>query len=130
MLQAERLGLLIRILDPEDYRYIGGHDLRLESRLRRERMKIYRVGLLEIGSEIVDSYHARLANMNRAARWGAYGGLVVSTASMFLSLGKLWAAGALFGLRLPIFFDVAAQSERLSGFLTLEASGQLRHSHA
>lgn len=121
MRQNERLSLLIRILDPEDYRYIRAHDFRTEARFRRERMKIYRGELRNIASEAVRSYQTRLSNINSAAQWAAYPGLVWSTASTFSSIGKLWVAGALFRVRLPVMVDVAAQRERLQRFLTAEA---------
>jgi hypothetical protein len=122
--QNERLGLLIRILDPEDYQYIRAYDFRIEARFRRERMRIYRGELRNLASDALRSYRTRLSNINAAGRWGAYPGLVMSTASTFSSIGKLWLAGALFQMRLPVMVDVAAHRERLNNFLTAEALSQ------
>jgi len=41
----EELGLLIRLLDPEDYKYIRAYDFRVERRFRQRRMTVYRGGL-------------------------------------------------------------------------------------
>jgi len=116
----ERLDLLIRILDPEDYRYIGAHDLRAEAQFRRERLRIYRSGLRELSSGIVRSYQARLANMNAAGQWTAYPRLAWSTAATLMAIGKLWMAGSMFRFRLPLLVNVAAQRDRLQRFLTVE----------
>ena len=119
--QNRRLALLIQILNPEDYRYIADRDIRIEPRFRRARMKTYRVGLRSLAADAVSSYQARLSNINAAARWSAYPALLLSTASIFFSIGKLWLAGTLFSLHLPILVDLAAQRERLQNFLAAEA---------
>ena len=118
--QNERLGLLIRMLDPEDYRFVACYDFRTESRFRRERMRIYRGELRSIVMDAIRSHHAGLANINAAGRWSSYPSLVLGTMSALLCIGKLWAAGALFGLRLPVLFDLAAQRERLQSLLSPE----------
>ena len=120
-LQRDGLGTLIRLLDPEDYRFVRTQDPTMESRFRRERMKIYRGGLRAVARYAAQSYHARLANLSSAGMWRAYPSLLLSTASSFFSIGKLWMAGALFRLRLPVVVDVAAQRERLRQFLTSQA---------
>src|SRR5690348_14784906 len=118
--QNERLGLLIRMLDPEDYRFIAAFDLRTEIHFRRKRMKIYRGELREIAGEALRSYRAGLSNINAAGRWSAYPDLVWNTLGAFSSIATLWMAGSLFRLRLPVMFDVAARRERLQRFLTDE----------
>jgi hypothetical protein len=124
----ERLAILIRILDPEDYRFVAGFDLRIERDLRRKRLSIYREGLRDLRVEIVDAYHAHLSNINAAARWGAYPTLLWNTGAMFVSLSKLWIAGSLFGMRLPVVIDLNRQHQRLAAFLAAEGSAPLHHS--
>ena len=130
MHRSDRLALLIHILDPEDYRYIGDHDLRAEARFRQERVRVFREGLCDLSRDILDSFQERLANLNAAGRWSAYPGLVLHTASMFASVAKLWVAGTLFAIRFPMIVNLVAQRERLQGFLNTEASAPLYHSPA
>ena len=118
MRQTEELALLLRILDPEDYRFIRAYDFRIETRFRRARMRIYREGLRAVASGIAESYQARLQNLSASGRWTAYPGLVQSTASMYLSLVSLWAAGMLFQWRLPLLVDVSAKQRSIEKFLT------------
>ncbi|GEM_PF-4236129 len=114
------------MLDPEDYRYIRAYDFRIESRLRRKRMTIYRCALKKLAAEVWESYQVRLSDMNAAGCWVAYPRLALSTASMFNSLVKLWMASVLFGFRLPVAVNLAAQRDRLQRFLSGERpSGEL-----
>jgi hypothetical protein len=128
MRQSERLELLIRMLDPEDYGYIRAQDSRVEARFRRERMKVYRSALKALAWDVADIYQTRLANMNAAGYWSAYPRLLLSTASMFFSLGKLWCAGILFRYRLPVGVNLPAQEALLQRFLNVEPpSSKLPH---
>ena len=120
MRQNERLALLVRMLDPDDYRYIRAYNFQIESEFRRRRMRIYRGALATLAGDILDSYQNRLANMNAAGSWHAYPGLAFSTASMFVSIGKLWIAAAMFQFRLPVIMNLAAQQLRLESFLSVE----------
>lgn len=121
MVKGDRLGTLIRMLDPEDYRYIGTQDSGIEARFRRRRMKIYRRALRGIASDALGSYQAQLSNINAAGAWRRYPRLVGRTASSFVAIGKLWMAGTLFRFRLPVPVDLTAQRDRLEKFLALEA---------
>jgi hypothetical protein len=119
--ENKRLESLIRMLDPEDYRYIRAYDFRIESRFRRRRMRIYREELRGIVTEIFSSYQKRLSNIAAAGKWGAYPGLTLNTAFMLFSAAKLWTASLLFGLRLPVLINLPAHTARLEKFLKAEA---------
>lgn len=121
---TERIELLQRLLDPEDYRYIKAQSDRMEAHFRRERMRIYRIGLRELMATMGDLYQARLSAMNAAGQWSAYPGLAWNTLGTFWALGRLWMAGTLFRFRLPLLVDVAAQHERLLRMVTHETSGE------
>lgn len=125
--QSDRLALLIRMLDPEDYQYIRAYDFRLEARFRRDRMRIYRAELRTIAADALESYQARLSNLNAAGAWIRYPSLVLSTANSFFSIGKLCVAGALFRFRIPVLVNLRKPQERLQRFLTIEGSSAEPH---
>jgi|SRR5579883_1518121 len=116
-----QLQLLMRLLDPEDYRYIRAHDMRVEIRFRRRRMKIYGQALRAVARGAKESYHSRLANLSAAGAWDRYFGLLMSTGFSFAAIAKLWLAGMLFRFRLPVLVDLAAQRDRLERFLAVQA---------
>src|SRR5262249_43779932 len=97
----DRLRLLIRILEPEDYAFIQRQNPLIAGRFRRDRMKVFRGGLRAITQEFLRSYEKRLSRINAAGCWQAYPGLLWSTITTFFFIGELWLAGALFWCRLP-----------------------------
>jgi hypothetical protein len=117
---AERLRLFVRILDPADYQFVQGLDRRVESKLRRDRMRIFRRELRVIAADSASLYRARAGNLAAAGRWQAYPSLVLDTMSGFFSLGKLAVAGTLFAWRFPLVIDAARNANRVVQFMTNE----------
>jgi hypothetical protein len=115
---ADRLLLLARLLDPEDYRFIETRNPAIADRFRHQRMRIVRTGLSEIAGEIGLKFRERASQIEAAGHWRAYPALVRRTALTFSAIGKLRLACTLFEWRLPVLIDVASATQRLAGLAT------------
>jgi hypothetical protein len=116
--ETERFNLFVSILDPGDYQFIRERQPAVESKFRRERIRIFRTELRAISADSVKLYRERASNLAAAGRWGAYLSLVGDTALIFFSIRKLALAGTLFAWRVPMFIDAARNANRVLAFAT------------
>ncbi len=115
---SDRLQLLTRLLDSEDYRFIETRNPAIAKRFRHQRMRIVRIGLREIAGELGSTFRKRASRIEAAGRWRAYPALAGGTALTFCAIAKLRLACTLFAWRLPVPIDVAAAAKQVSGFAT------------
>ena len=129
--QGQRIRLLIRILEPGDYDFFRKNRPEFEKHFRIARIRIFRRELMALAMDSLRSYRVRLARINRAARWGAYPALVLSTLSILVALGKLWVASVLFSRQWPMIVNVGLNANRFADFLSVESlSAEPRNSPA
>jgi hypothetical protein len=119
---SDRLLLLARLLDPEDYRFIETRNPVIARRFRHQRMRIVQTELREVACEVGSKFRERASLIEASGQWRAYPALVRRTALTFGAIAKLRLATTLLAWRLPVLIDVAAATERLVGFAT---SGEL-----
>jgi hypothetical protein len=120
--QDERFDLLVRILEPADYRFIQMRDPAISRRFRRERIRIFRRELRRIAAESGRTYQRRASRISAAGKWDAYAPLLIETASSYSSIVKLAFAGTLFSWHLPMVIDVGRNARQLVQFLTAPAA--------
>ncbi len=128
---SERFGLLVRILESNDYAFIQHRNPSIAKRFRRDRLRIFRRELRDIAADSVETYQKRVSRISAAGQWSAYGPLVRETASVFVSLGKLSLAGTLFSWRIPVMINAGINVERLVKYFANDgAYGSPRNLHA
>jgi len=115
---AERFGLLVRILDTGDYRFIQHRSPSIEKGFRRHRLRIFRRELRSIAGDSLRAYRKRASRISAAGRWSTYTPLVLETASTFCSIGKLAFAATLFSWRMPVIINVGVNADRLLRYVT------------
>jgi hypothetical protein len=120
--QNERFELLVRILEPADYRFIQMRNPAISRRFRRDRLRIFRKELRRIAAESGRAYQRRASRISSAGKWDAYAPLLMETASSFCAIGKLAFAGTMFSWHLPVVIDVGRNARRLLGYLTAPAA--------
>jgi hypothetical protein len=120
MTEAERLQLLVRILDPADYLFLRSRHPSLEKTFRRKRARIFRGELRAIAGDSARLYRERAGNIAAAGRWSSYPALTLETISGYLSIAKLYFAGVLFAWRLPVPIDAAKNADRVLRFVISE----------
>ena len=120
--QDERFELLVRILEPADYRFIQMRNPAISRRFRRDRMRIFRRELRRIAAESGRAYQRRASRISAAGKWDAYAPLLMETTSSFCSIGKLAFAGTLFSWHLPMVIDVGTNARQLIRYLTAPAA--------
>src|SRR5882724_2883492 len=129
--QGERFQLLVRILEPADYRFMEMRNPAIQRQFRRDRMRIFRGELRRIAADSGRAYQRRLSRISASGQWNAYGPLLMETASSFFAIGKLAVAAKLFAWRLPTVVDVGANTGRLVRYLNVPAASEAPHrSHA
>jgi hypothetical protein len=114
--ETERFQLFVSILDPGDYQFIRERQPTVESKFRRERVRIFRSELRAISADSVKLFRERASNLAAAGRWGTYLSLMRDTALIFFSIRKLALAGTLFAWRVPMFIDAARNANRVLAF--------------
>jgi hypothetical protein len=118
---SDRLLLLSRLLDPEDYRFIEVLNPRIAKRFRRVRMQIFRRELWAIASEVAPTWRADVTRIEAAGYWRAYPALVRRTALIYCAITKLRFACMLFSYDLPMLIDVRAATDHLVRYATAAA---------
>lgn len=115
---TDRLLLLVRLFEPEDYRFIETRNPAIAKRFRYQRMRIVRTELWEVAGETGSAFRDRASRIEAAGQWRAYPALLRRTALTFGAIAKLRLACTLFAWRLPLVIDVAKATDRLVGFAT------------
>lgn len=117
----DRLLLLTRFLDPEDYEFIEAHNSAAAKRFRSKRMRIFRSELWNLANEVGSTFRARASQIDAAGYWRAYPSLVQRTALTYCAIAKLRFACTLFSWRLPVPIDVRATANLLVRYATAGA---------
>src|SRR5437899_3263681 len=125
--QGERFQLLVRILEPADYRFIEMRNPAIQRQFRRDRMRIFRKELKRIAADSRAAYHRRLSRISASGQWNAYGPLLMDTMSSFVSIQKLRLASRLFAWHLPNIVDINANTAHLVRYLTVAAASEAPH---
>ncbi len=115
---VERLGLVVQILDLEDYGFLRSLDARRERTFRRGRIRIFRRELRVITEDAAKLFRVRRLNLAKAGRWNDYVPLLGETAGGFWALGQLWLAGTLLAWRIPVVLDAPRSADRLARLVT------------
>jgi hypothetical protein len=127
--ERDRLLLLARLLDPEDYEFIEARNPTIAARFRRQRMRIFRTELWAIVNDVRSMFRPRVSRLDAAGYWWAYPSLVHRTALICCAIAKLRFACMLFSWRLPVLIDVHVTTNRLARYITAEAlSAEPSHS--
>jgi hypothetical protein len=115
---CDRLALLARLLDPEDYRFIETRNPAIAKRFRSQRMRIFRTEWWAIANNIGPTFRAGASRIDAAGYWRAYPSLLHRTALICCAIAKLRFACMLFSWHLPVLIDVRATTNRLVRYAT------------
>jgi hypothetical protein len=120
--KLDRLRIMGRLLDPEDFAFVSS-DRSVLPKLRRARSRVFRRYLAHAGSETLRSYRVRLDRIRAVHAWSrAYPALLSDTAMTIFCLGKLRVALWLFAWRMPAIIDVARNVDRLVSYASTRPS--------